>query len=83
MTELPMWNVHTLDGKKELQVIHGIGVYGSSWVLIDDVEYCFIDFTIKKDQEEYTLKGSVYEVGDIEVINIFINYEKRYIILGK
>lgn len=83
MTELPMWNVHTLEGKKELGVIHGIGVYGASWILIDNVEYCLIDFIIKKDQDDYTLKGTVYESGDIEPINIFINYNKRYIILGK
>lgn len=83
MTELPMWNVHTLDGKKELEVIHGIAVYSQSWILINGVEYDFMDFNIIKNDEEYTLKGTVYEAGDIELINIFINYNKRYIILGK
>lgn len=83
MTELPIWNVHTLDGKTELEVIHGIAVYGQSWVLINGVEYDFLDFNIIKNDEEYTLKGTVYEVGDIELINIFINYNQRYIILGK
>lgn len=83
MAELPMWNVHTLEGKKEVMVIHGIGVYGSSWVLIDDVVYNFLDFKINKNQEDYTLKGTVYEEGGIELINIFINYNQLYIILGK
>lgn len=83
MTQLPKWNVHTLDGKKQSQVIHGIGVYGASWVLIDDVEYYLIDFTIKKNQEEYTLNGTVYEAGNIEPIKIFINYNKLYIVLSK
>ena len=50
MTELPMWNVHTLDGKTEAQVIHGISTYVSSWVKIDGVGYYLDNFTITKNE---------------------------------
>lgn len=51
--------------------------------MIDNVRFGFIEFTMVNNYDEYTLKGTVYEVGDIELINIFINYNQRYIILGK
>ena len=82
MDGLPMWNVHTLDGKTEAHVVHGISAYVTSWVKIDDVGYYLDDFTITKNEYQYTLKGSVHEIGG-KPINIFINYNKRYIILGK
>ncbi|UYB00613.1 hypothetical protein OLACOIGA_00051 [Enterococcus phage vB_Efa29212_2e] len=82
MTELPMWNVHTLDGKKEVIVVHGISAYVSSWLEIDEVGYYLDNFTITKNENEYTLKGTAHELGG-DLINIFINYNKRYIILGK
>lgn len=82
MKELPMWNIHTLDEKTKSEVVFGISTYVSSWVKIDDVGYYLDDFTITKNEYQYTLKGSVHEIGG-KPINIFINYNKRYIILGK
>lgn len=83
MNELPLWKLHTLEGKKEVLFINGIATYGESYIMIDNVRFGFIEFTMVNNYEEYTLKGTVYEVGDIELINIFINYNQRYIILGK
>ena len=83
MNELPLWKLHTLEGKKEVLFINGIATYGESYIIIDNVRFGFIEFTMVNNYDEYTLKGTVYEVGDIELINIFINYNQRYIILGK
>lgn len=83
MNELPLWKLHTLEGKKEVLFINGIATYGESYIMIDNVHFGFIEFTMVNNYDEYTLKGTVYEVGDIELINIFINYNQRYIILGK
>lgn len=83
MNELPLWKLHTLEGKKEVLFINGIATYGESYIMIDNVRFGFIEFTMVNNYDEYTLKGTVYEVGDIELINIFINYNQRYIILGK
>lgn len=83
MTELPLWKLHTLEGKKEVIFINGIATYGESYIMIDNVRFGFIEFTMVNNYDEYTLKGTVYEAGDIELINIFINYNQRYIILGK
>lgn len=82
MSELPVWTIHTLDGKTEAEVVHGISAYVGSWVKIDNVGYYLDDFTITKNEHEYTLKGTTHETGG-ESINIFINYNKLYIILGK
>lgn len=84
MKELPMWSLHTLDGKYEVEFINGIATYGESFVKIDDIELGLLEFNITHNKDEYTLKGVVYySYGDTEPINIFINYNKRYIILGK
>lgn len=83
MNELPLWKLHTLEGKKEVLFINGIATYGESYIMIDNVRFGFIEFTMVNNYDEYTLKGTVYEVGDIELINIFINYNQPYIILGK
>lgn len=82
MNELPKWNVHTLDGKTEAQVVYGISAYVTSWVKIDDVTYYLHEFTITKNEYQYTLNGIACELGG-KPINIHISYNKRYIILGK
>lgn len=83
MSELPKWNLHTLDGKNKVDFINGIATYGESYIMIDNVRFGLIEFTVVNNYDEYTLKGVVYEEGTIDPINIFINFNKLYIILGK
>lgn len=83
MAELPLWNLHTLEGKKEVLFINGIATYGESYIMIDNVRYGLIEFTMDNNYDGYTLKGAVYKEGTIDPINIFINFKKYYIILGK
>ena len=83
MNELPLWNLHTLEGKKEVDFINGIATYGESYIMIDNVRFGLIEFTVVNNYDDYTLKGVVYEEGTIEPINIFINFNKLYIVLGK
>lgn len=83
MNELPLWNLHTLEGKKEVDFINGIATYGESYIMIDNVRFGLIEFTVDNNYDDYTLKGVVYEEGTIDPINIFINFNKLYIILGK
>ncbi|WZP35129.1 hypothetical protein [Enterococcus phage vB_Efs19_KEN07] len=83
MAELPLWKLHTLEGKKEVLFINGIATYGESYIMIDNVRFGLIEFTMVNNYDEYTLKGVVYEEGTIDPINIFINFNKLYIILGK
>lgn len=51
--------------------------------MIDNVRFGLIEFTVVNNYDEYSLKGVVYEEGTIDPINIFINFNKLYIILGK
>lgn len=83
MTELPLWTLYTLDGKRETFFINGIATYGESYIMLDSVRYGLIEFTVVNNYDEYTLKGVVYEEGDIDLINIFINFKNYYIILGE
>lgn len=83
MAELPLWKLHTLEGKKEVFFINGIATYGESYIMMDNVRYELIEFTIINNCDEYTLKGVVYEDGGMYPINILINFKKYYIILGK
>ena len=83
MAELPLWKLHTLEGKKEVLFINGISTYGESYIMIDNVRFGLIEFTVVNNYDDYTLKGVVYEEGTIDPINIFINFNKLYIILGK
>lgn len=51
--------------------------------MIDNVRFGLIEFTVVNNYDDYTLNGVVYEEGTIDPINIFINFNKLYIILGK
>lgn len=83
MTGLPLWKLHTLEGKKEVLFINGIATYGESYIIIDNVRFGLIEFTVVNNYDDYTLKGVVYEEATIDPINIFINFNNLYIILGK
>lgn len=83
MSELPKWNLHSLDGKNKVEFISHIATYTDPWVSIDGVKFYLTEFKMLKNDDDYTLNGLCLEYNSNEPVRIFVNYKKNYIILGK
>ena len=76
------WKLHDLNGKRDVELVVGISpIMQDIW--IDNVGYTFHDFNMVSNNDETIIKGSVYEDGGLELVNVFLNCKKKYILFGK
>lgn len=76
------WKLHDLNGKRDVELVVGVTSI-SQQLWIDSVGYEFYDFNMVSNDDETTIKGSVYEDGGLELVNVFLNCKKKYILFGK
>lgn len=76
------WKLHDLNGKRDVDLVVGVTSF-SQQVWIDGVGYQFYDFNMVSNDDETIIKGSVYEGGGLELVNVFLNCKKKYILFGK
>lgn len=76
------WKLHDLNGKHDVKLVVGVSpIMQDIW--IDNVGYSFHEFNMVSNDDETIIKGSVYEDGGLELINVFLNCKKKYILFGK
>lgn len=76
------WKLHDLNGKHDVELVVGVSpIMQDIW--IDNVVYSFHEFNMVSNDDETIIKGSVYEDGGLELINVFLNCKKKYILFGK
>lgn len=76
------WKLHDLNGKRDVELVVGV-TYFSQQLCIDGVWYEFYNFNMVSNNDETIIKGSVYEEGGFELVNVFLNCKKKYILFGK
>lgn len=76
------WKLHDLNGKHDVDLVLGVTTLIQT-IWIDNVPYDFHDFTMTSNDDETTIKGTVYGAGEIELVNVFLNCKKKYILFGK
>lgn len=76
------WKLHDLNGKRDVELVVGVTSF-SQQVWIDGVGYQFYDFNMVSNDDETIIRGSVYEDGGLELVNVFLNCKKKYILFGK
>ncbi|QBZ69834.1 hypothetical protein [Enterococcus phage vB_EfaS_Ef5.4] len=76
------WKLHDLNGKRDVELVVGVTSF-SQQVWIDGVGYQFYDFNMVSNDDETIVRGSVYEDGGLELVNVFLNCKKKYILFGK
>lgn len=76
------WTLHDLNGKRDVKLVVGASpIMQTIW--IDSVGYEFYEFNMVSNDDETIIKGSVYEDGGLELVNVFLNCKKKYILFGK
>lgn len=76
------WKLHDLNGKRDVKLIVGVSpICQDMW--IDDLGYTFYDFNMVSNDDETIIRGRVYEHGGLELVNVFLNCKKKYILFGK
>lgn len=76
------WKLHDLNGKHDVELVIGVTSI-SQQLWIDSVGYDFYDFNMVSNDDETIIRGSVYENGGVELVNVFLNCKKKYILFGK
>lgn len=76
------WTLHDLNGKRDVELVVGITPVGQD-IWIDGVYYAFHDFKMVSNDDETIIKGSVCEPSGVEVVHVFLNCKKKYILFGK
>jgi hypothetical protein len=76
------WKLHDLNGKHDVDLVVGV-TCGGQQLWIDHVGYSFHEFNMVSNDDETIIKGSVYEDGGLELVNVFLNCKKKYILFGK
>lgn len=76
------WKLHDLNGKRDVELVLGITPVSQD-IWIDDVGYRFHNLTMVSNDDETIIKGSIYEDGGLELVNVFLNCKKKYILFGK
>lgn len=76
------WTLHDLNGKHDVDLVVGV-TCGGQQLWIDNVVYRFHEFNMVSNDDETIIKGSVYEDGGLELVNVFLNCKKKYILFGK
>ncbi|WPH57022.1 hypothetical protein [Enterococcus phage G01] len=76
------WKLHDLNGKRDVELVVGASpIMQTIW--IDGIGYTFHDFNMVSNDDETIIKGIVYEDGGFELVNVFLNCKKKYILFGK
>lgn len=76
------WKLHDLNGKRDVKLVVGVSpIMQDIW--IDNVGYRFHEFNMVSNDDETIIKGSVYEDGGLELVNVFLNCKNKYILFGK
>lgn len=76
------WKLHDLNGKRDVKLVIGVNSI-SQQLWIDDIWYEFYAFNMVSNDDETIIRGSVYEDGGLELVNVFLNCKKKYILFGK
>lgn len=76
------WKLHDLNGKRDVKLVIGVNSI-SQQLWIDDIWYEFYTFNMVSNDDETIIRGSVYEDGGLELVNVFLNCKKKYILFGK
>lgn len=76
------WKLHDLNGKHDVELVIGVTSI-SQQLWIDDIGYEFYEFNMVSNNDETIIRGSVYEDGGLELVNVFLNCKKKYILFGK
>lgn len=76
------WKLHDLNGKRDVKLVIGVNSI-SQQLWIDDIWYEFYEFNMVSNDDETIIRGSVYEDGGLELVNVFLNCKKKYILFGK
>lgn len=76
------WKLHDLNGKRDVKLVIGVNSI-SQQLWIDGIWYGFYAFNMVSNDDETIIKGSVYEDGGLELVNVFLNCKKKYILFGK
>lgn len=76
------WKLHDLNGKHDVELVVGVSPIKQD-IWIDNVGYEFYEFNMVSNDDETIIKGSVYEDGGLELVNVFLNCKKKYILFGK
>lgn len=76
------WKLHDLNGKHDVELVVGVSSI-TQQIWIDGIGYEFYDFNMVSNDDETIIRGSVYENGGLELVNVFLNCKKKYILFGK
>lgn len=76
------WTLHDLNGKRDVELVVGVTSI-SQQLWIDSVGYDFYEFNMVSNNYETIIRGSVCEDGGMELVNVFLNCKKKYILFGK
>lgn len=76
------WTLHDLNGKRDVELVVCVSPI-LQYIYIDEIPYTFHDFSMVSNNDETIIKGSVYEDGGLELVNVFLNCKKKYILFGK
>lgn len=81
------WKLHDLNGKHDVELVVGVSSI-TQQIWIDGIGYEFYDFNMVSNDDETIIRGSVYEGsvyedGGLELVNVFLNCKKKYILFGK
>lgn len=76
------WKLHDLNGKRDVKLVIGVNSI-SQQLWIDDIWHEFYEFNMVSNDDETIIRGSVYEDGGLELVNVFLNCKKKYILFGK
>lgn len=76
------WKLHDLNGKRDVELVVGVSpIMQDIW--IDGLGYTFHDFNMVSNDDETIIRGSVYVADELELVNVFLNCKKKYILFGK
>ncbi len=76
------WKLHDLNGKHDVELVVGLTSI-SQQLWINGIGYDFYEFNMVSNDDETIIRGSVYEDGGLELVNVFLNCKKKYILFGK
>lgn len=74
------WTLHDLNGKRDVVLVVSASPILQD-IYIDGVAYSFNEFNMVSNDDETIIKGSVYD--GLELVNVFLNCKKKYILFGK
>lgn len=76
------WTLHDLKGKHDVELVVSVSPILQD-IYIDEIPYTFHDFNMVSNDDETIIRGSVYDDDSGELVNVFLNCKKKYILFGK